>query len=141
MTSVTSPQILTSTKGQTGLPRYFGAAYATISRLQRGRLDFRLPDGRTFRAEGKTPGPAALVDVVNPELFARLIREGDLGFCEAYLDGWWTTPDLQSFLDLMQEGNEAVYDSIPGLGLVRALERFRFGLQSNSKTQAKKNIT
>ena len=133
--------ILTSTKGQKNLPRYFGPAFATIQRMQRGRLDFRLPDGRVFRAEGKKPGPAALVDVVNPEIFARMIREGDLGFCEAYLDGWWTTPDLLAFLDLMQEGNEAVYDGFPGMGLVRMLERFRFWLQSNSKDQAKKNIS
>ena len=133
--------ILTSTKGQRNLPRYFGPAFATIQRMQRGRLDFRLPDGRVFRAEGKKPGPAALVDVVNPEIFARMIREGDLGFCEAYLDGWWTTPDLLAFLDLMQEGNEAVYDGFPGMGLVRMLERFRFWLQSNSKDQAKKNIS
>ena len=133
--------ILTSTKGQKNLPRYFHAAFATISRLERGRLDFRLPDGRVFRVEGKKPGPAALVDVLNPEIFARMIRDGDLGFCEAYMEGWWSSPDLMAFLDLMQEGNEAVYDGFPGMGLVRALERIRFWLQSNSKTQAKKNIS
>ena len=131
---------LTSTKGQTCLPRYFGAAYATISRLERGRLDFRLPDGRVFRAEGAKPGPAAEITVVNPEVFARLVRDGDLGFSEAYLEGWWTTPDLQGFMDLMQDGNAAVYDGFPGFGLVRAFERLRFWLVSNSKAQARRNI-
>jgi cyclopropane-fatty-acyl-phospholipid synthase len=133
--------ILTSTKGQKGLPRYFGPAFEAIKRLQRGRLDFRLPDGRTFRAEGKKPGPAAMIEVHNPDIFARLIREGDLGFCEAYLDGWWSTPDLMGFMDLIQEGNDQVYDAFPGMGLVRAYERLRFWLQSNSKSQAKKNIS
>ena len=132
--------ILTSTKGETGLPRYFGAAFDTISRLQRGRLDFRLPDGRIFRAEGKTPGPAAEISIQNPDVFGRLIRDGDLGFCEAYLEGWWTTPDLQGFMDLVHIDNEAVYDGFPGFALVRAFERLRFWLQSNSKKQAKKNI-
>ena len=133
--------VLTSTKGQKGLPRYFVPAFDTISRMGRGRLDFRLPDGRIFRAEGRQPGPAVLVDVHNPDVFARLIREGDLGFCDAYLDGWWSTPDLQGFMDLMQMGNDAVYDGFPGMGLVRAYERLRFWLQSNSKKQAKKNIS
>ena len=132
--------VLTSTKGQTGLPRYFPAAFETARRLQRGRLDFRLPDGRVFRAEGKVPGPAAEIHVLNPDCFARLIRDGDLGFAEAYLDGWWTTPDLQGFLDLIQQGNDEVYDSFPGFALVRAYERLRFWLQSNSKRQARKNI-
>ena len=132
--------MLTSPKGQTGLPRYFARAFASLSKMQRGRLDFRLPDGRMFRAEGTKPGPAAEVTIVNPDCFARLVRDGDLGFAEAYLDGWWTTPDLQGFLDLMQQGNEEVYDAFPGFALVRAYERLRFWLQGNSRTGARKNI-
>jgi len=132
--------VATSTHGQTGLPRYFAAAFDSLSRLQRGRLDFKLPDGRVFRAEGKKPGPAAEVNIINPECFARLIRDGDLGFAEAYLDGWWTTPDLQGLLDMIQDGNGDVYDAFPGFALVRAYERVRFWWQSNSKTQARRNI-
>ena len=132
--------VLTSAKGQTGLPRYFHAVYATAQHLSQGRLDFRLPDGRVFRAEGKKPGPVAEITIHNPDCFARLLRDGDLGFCEAYLDGWWTTPDLQSFMDMIQTGNEAVYDGYPGFALARAYERLRFWLQSNSRRRAKKNI-
>jgi cyclopropane-fatty-acyl-phospholipid synthase len=132
--------VLTTTKGQTGLPRYFAAVFEIARGLNRGRLDFVLPDGRRFRAEGKAPGPAAEIVAHSPDVFARLIREGDLGFSEAYVDGEWSTPDLQGFLDLMQQGNEAVYDGFPGLGLVRIYERMRFWLQSNSRRQARKNI-
>ncbi|MFN3577790.1 MAG: class I SAM-dependent methyltransferase, partial [Tabrizicola sp.] len=90
----------------------------------------------------RAPGIAAELQVVHPDLFARLVREGDLGFCDAYLDGWWTTPDLQAFLDLMQRpANNIVGDGFPGMGLVRAWERLRFWLQSNSKRQARKNIS
>ncbi|MCU0882898.1 MAG: class I SAM-dependent methyltransferase [Hyphomonadaceae bacterium] len=132
--------VLTSVKGQHGLPRYFAAGFAVASRLQRGRLDFLLPDGRRFRVEGAQPGPVAEITIHNAETFARLIREGDLGFCEAYLDGWWSTPDLQALMDLVHDGNEAVYDGYPGMTLVRAFEKLRFWWQSNSKGQAKKNI-
>ena len=45
-----------------------------------------------------------------------------------------------AFMDLVHEGNAEVYDAFPGMALVRAYERFRFWLQSNSKRQAKKNI-
>ena len=132
--------VLTTTKGQTGLPRYFAAVFEIARGLNRGRLDFVLPDGRRFRAEGKATGPAAEIVAHSPDVFARLIREGDLGFSEAYVDGEWSTPDLQGFLDLMQQGNEAVYDGFPGLGLVRIYERMRFWLRSNSRRQARKNI-
>ncbi|MBJ3764004.1 class I SAM-dependent methyltransferase [Maribius pontilimi] len=132
---------LTSTDRQTDLPRYFHQAFAMASNLQNGRLDFVLPDGRRFRVEGPNPGPVAELDIHNPDLFARLIREGDLGFCDAYLDGWWSTPDLQAFMDLIHQDNDDVYDGFPGQVFIRAYERLRFWLQSNSKRQAKKNIS
>ena len=133
--------ILTTTKGQTGLPRYFASIFDMAAGMNAGRLDMVLPDGRRFRAEGRKPGHVAEVHIHNADLFPRLIREGDLGFSEAYLDGWWSTPDLMAFMDLIHEDNDALYDGFPGQGLLRAYEKFRFWLQSNSKRQAKKNIS
>jgi cyclopropane-fatty-acyl-phospholipid synthase len=133
--------LLTTTEGQTGLPRYFQAVFAVARRLGEGRLDFVLPDGRRFRCEGRAPGIAAEFTILNPELFARMIREGELGFCEAYLDGWWETPDLQALLDLLQRpGNARVNQGYGGQALVKAWERLRFWLQRNSRRQARKNI-
>ncbi|NNE53259.1 MAG: class I SAM-dependent methyltransferase [Sulfitobacter sp.] len=133
--------ILTSTEGQKGLPRYFARVFSMAQELRNGRMDFVLPDGRHFRAEGKAPGYVAEIHVHSNDLFARLIREGDLGFCDAYMDGDWSTPDLQAFMDLVHHGNENLYDGFPGMGLVRRFEQLRFWLQRNSKTQARKNIS
>jgi cyclopropane-fatty-acyl-phospholipid synthase len=133
--------ILYSTKGQSNLPRYFAQVFDVISKMKRGRMDFVLPDGRTFRWEGKQAGHVAVLNIHHPDLFARLVREGDLGFCEAYMEKWWDTPDLMAFLDLVHEEENDVFDSFPGQSLVRAYERLRFWLQSNTKKQAKKNIS
>ena len=132
--------VFTSIKGQSGLPRYFGHAFDVARKLEHGRLDFTLQDGRTFRAEGAKPGPVAEIVVNNPDTFARLIREGDLGFCDAYLEGWWTSPDLQAFMDLIHTDNDHVYDGYPGMGLVRTFEKARHWLRGNSRRQARKNI-
>ncbi|MGB0439053.1 MAG: class I SAM-dependent methyltransferase [Primorskyibacter sp.] len=133
--------ILTSTQGQPDLPRYLPQVIRLAQAMSRGRLDIRLPDGRVFRVEGKAPGVVAELVIHNTDAFARLIREGDLGFSEAYLDGWWSTPDLQAFMDLVHDANDELFDGFPGMALVRAYERLRFWLQSNSKRQAKKNIS
>ena len=133
--------ILTSTLGQTSLPRYFVPVFEMISRMPRGRLDLLLPDGRRFRAEGTNAGYVAELHIHNPDLFARLIREGDLGFCEAYMDGWWSTPDLMAFMDLVHDEAEEMYDGFPGQKIVRAYEKLRFWWQSNSRRQARKNIS
>ena len=133
--------VLTSTNNQQNLPRYFGRVFDLVGKLNSGRVDFILPDGRRFRAEGSKPGPVAEVKINNPDVFARLVREGDLGFCDAYLDGWWTTPDLQAFMDFIHADNDDMYDGFPGMALVRAWEKARFWFQSNTKRQALKNIS
>ena len=134
-------QVRTSTPGQENLPRYFSQAFGVAKGMNNGRLDLVLPDGRRFRADGKNPGHVAELVIHDPDLFARLIREGDLGFCDAYLEGGWSTPDLQAFMDLVHAGNEDMYDGFPGIGLLRTYEKLRFWWQSNSKRQAKKNIS
>lgn len=134
-------EILTGVTGQEKLPRYFAQVFQMASSMHNGQLDFVLPDGRRFRATGtKTANPVAELRIHNPDIFARLIREGDLGFCEAYLDEWWSTPDLQGFMDLVHADNWEMYDSFPGMGLVRFYERLRFWWLGNSRAQAQKNI-
>ena len=59
--------ILTDTSGQTNLPRYFTQVFATSKKINHGRLDFILPDGRIFRAEGSEPGPVGVLEVHNPD--------------------------------------------------------------------------
>nr|WP_321509572.1 cyclopropane-fatty-acyl-phospholipid synthase family protein [uncultured Celeribacter sp.] len=139
--SQATSKVLTSTEGQPDLPRYFTQVYDIASEMARGRLDFMMPDGRVFRAEGKAPGPVAELHIHSPDVFARLIREGDLGFCEDYLDGGWSTPDLQAFMDLLHADNDDLYDGFPGMAFIRAYERLRHWANSNSKRQAKKNIS
>lgn len=133
--------ILTTTEGQKNLPRYFAQVFKMLNRMESGRLDIKLPDGRTFRAEGAKAGPVAQVSIHDDDVFARLIREGELGFSDAFLDGHWSTPDLRSFMDLVHLGTETVYDGFTGQFLVQAYERLRFWLHRNNKVQAKKNIS
>jgi cyclopropane-fatty-acyl-phospholipid synthase len=140
-TETGTPMVLTTTKGQKDLPRYFAAVFDKIANIKRGRLDIVLPDGRRFRAEGPEAGYVAEIAIHNPDVFSRTIRDGDMGFCEAYLDGWWTTPDLMTFMDLVHDDAEEMYDGFPGQALVRTYEKLRFWLQQNSKRQARKNIS
>lgn len=132
---------LTSTDGQKDLPRYFVQSFAVAQKIASGRLDMTLPDGRVFSAIGKKPGPIAVLEVHNRDLFARLVRDGYVGFSEAYMDGWWSTPDLQSFMDLVNGDNDEMYNGYPGQKLIQMYERLRFWLQRNHRSQARKNIS
>ena len=131
----------TSVKNQKNLPRYFGQILSIVQSLQFGSLVIVLPDGRKFIAEGRNPYPRAEWHIHNPAIFARMLREGDLGFADGYLEGWWSSPDLQVFMDLLHTGNEQLYDGFPAVGLLRFYEKTRFWLQSNTRLQAQKNIS
>lgn len=133
--------ILTTTEGHDNLPRYFAKVFELAKLVNSGRIDFEMPDGRRFRAEGTKPGPVCDIIVHHNDTFARLIREGDLGFCDAYIEGWWSTSDLQEFLDFLMAGNDSLYEGFPGMSLVRFYERLRHWMNRNTRDQARKNIS
>ncbi len=133
-------RVITTTKGQAGLPRWFQASFSVLEGIEAGRIDIALPDGRVFRVEGDAPGPSARLDVHNPQLFVRIAREGELGFCEAYLDSWWDTPDLQALLDVILTSKNWVQRSHPLAVMVRALEQSRHWLNRNTRPRAQKNV-
>lgn len=133
--------IYSTTKGQDNLPRYFALVFSSLKNLKRGVLDLVLTDGRVFRIEGAGAGHYAQVVAQDDAIWTRLIREGDMGFSDGYVDLQWSTPDLQAFLDLVFDNYEDIVYSYPGAGLLRMYERFRHWMNSNTKIQAQKNIS
>ncbi|MEM9198567.1 MAG: cyclopropane-fatty-acyl-phospholipid synthase family protein [Pseudomonadota bacterium] len=131
----------TEAAGSAALPRWFETTLLVLRRIDVGRLEVVLPDGRCFLAEGSKPGPDARIEVHDDRFFARLVRDGDMGFSEGYLDGWWTSPDLQALLDVFLLNNDVVNRTVPGAALIRAYERLRHRLRANSKAGARRNIS
>lgn len=131
---------LTSAAGQPNLPRRFEMFFAIMQRLEAGVIEIALPDGRVFTASGKKPGPIGRIDVANPDFFSRVARDGEIGFPEMFMEEWWSTPDLQSLLDVLILNNERVAHGFPGFALVRLYERLRHWLRSNTKRGSKRNI-
>ncbi|HUF55498.1 MAG TPA: cyclopropane-fatty-acyl-phospholipid synthase family protein [Thermohalobaculum sp.] len=111
-----------------------------LKRLEIGSVEIALPDGRVFAAEGARPGPSGRIDVAEPGFFARMIRQGAIGLPEMYIEGWWTTPDLQALLDVVLLNNERVARSFPGAGLARAYRRLCHRLNTNTRRGSRRNI-
>ncbi|MEM7424298.1 MAG: SAM-dependent methyltransferase, partial [Pseudomonadota bacterium] len=133
--------MLDTMQGQADLPRWSESVFSIIKRIEIGSMSFSLPDGRTFVARGGAPGPTGHFDVHEPRFFGRLIRDGEMGFAESYMDGWWDSPDLRGVLDVALLNNDRIARGFPGAGLVRALERFRHWLRANTKRGSRKNIS
>jgi cyclopropane-fatty-acyl-phospholipid synthase len=111
-----------------------------LSRIRTGRLTALLPDGTVhgFGVPGATP--AAEVTVHDWRFFGRLLRGGDIGGGEAYVDGDWSTPDPVAVarLFIANEAQLAPSGLLGGIGRVR--DRLLHLTRSNRRGQARRNI-
>ncbi len=134
-------EIFTTVDGHRNLPKWFKASVLLLNNISVGSLIIELPDKRRFLFSSGNAGPDGILLVKHKEFFTRLLREGENGFSEAYMDGWWDTPGLLMLLDFMLANKVEVEGSLPGARLVRFYENLVHWLRSNTKKQAKKNIS
>jgi cyclopropane-fatty-acyl-phospholipid synthase len=108
--------------------------------LRAGSLTLELPGGSVHRFHGVEPGPAATLIVHDSRMITRTLFGGSLGFSEAYLKGWWDSPDVTEML-LLGAANEASWDGlISGKPWMRLLSGLMHRLRPNSRIGAKRNI-
>ena len=125
-----------------GLPAKAKMALRGLLHMGHGRLSIRMPDGRTVLIEGRAEGPEATLILHNWNLAHRALTGGTIGVAESYIDGDWESPDVTAFLELFLI-NVEVGENLAGgaRGLARVVELIRHWLRSNSRAQAKKNIS
>ncbi|MEC3860199.1 cyclopropane-fatty-acyl-phospholipid synthase family protein [Mesobacterium sp. TK19101] len=106
-----------------------------------GRMTVCFSDGQEVVLANGRPGRVSAVHIHDMAVFRRIALGGWVGACDAYIDGMWSTPDLQELLDHMEELDDGFLDDALRAGPVaRLIETLRFWLQSNSKRQARRNI-
>jgi cyclopropane-fatty-acyl-phospholipid synthase len=107
-----------------------------------GKLTVSLPEGQKFVLSNGKPGRVSDVTVHDYQVISRLRSEGWVSMGESYMDGLWSTPDLQSFMDHIYDMDEDLFDKVfLGNAALNLLEKFRFWLQRNHREQARKNIS
>lgn len=117
------------------------AAFKLLSGLTQGRLDVTLADGRNYVFEGAEPtGLQADIAIRDSNAFHRFFSGGNLGFCEAYIDGDWTTSNLADLLTLFLRNQNALQSYKNGTLLTRLGTLWRHKSHANNKHGAKKNI-
>lgn len=109
-----------------------------LERLERGRLEVALPSGQR-RAFGDGNARADL-EVRNREAFTRILRAGDIGFAEGYLEGDWTTSDLTRLLTLLAANREPLERPLYGSFLGRLAHRLLHLARANTRTGSRRNI-
>ncbi len=125
-----------------GLPLRAQFIMRFLANMKFGVLNLRIPDGRQFRIEGPENGPEAVLVLKNWNLLYSAFRRGTIGVAESYMDGDWESPDIPTFLELFIVNTDLGNHVASGArGLAKVVERLRHLFRSNSKKQAKKNIS
>lgn len=113
-------------------------ALATAIRV--GSLTVVLPDGSVRRFVGAEPGPAGTWVVRRDRVARRFLIGGTLGFCEAYLDGDWSSPDIASLFEVTLRNEQALTELLAGRRWFQALQYIGHLLRPNSRRGSRRNI-
>ncbi|MGI9915572.1 class I SAM-dependent methyltransferase [Vibrio owensii] len=84
---------------------------------------------------------AATIEVKHPGFYSRLLQGGSIAAGEAYMDGWWDSPDLTALMKLMALNLRAL-DNLEEQGswLTKLLYKFSHWSNRNSEENSRKNI-
>jgi cyclopropane-fatty-acyl-phospholipid synthase len=122
------------------LPR-FDIVASLGSRLHYGSLALTALDGRRYDFVGREPGPAAALSVARRGFGRRLVTGGDLGFAEAYIDGFCDSPDLPALIELAARNEHAAWGGLlNGRPLARLGARLRHLARPNTRSGSRRNI-
>lgn len=123
-------------------PRAANTILTMLNRVEGGQLSLRLPDAqqRTFgRTSGDSKMPVSM-DIKQWQVFDDVLKNGDIGFAEAFIRRDWDTEDLPAALEFVVANRtrleQAVYGSLAG----RLFNRVRHLLNRNTRNGAKRNI-
>jgi len=118
-----------------------GRIFSLLRRLDKGRLDIELPEGETVSFGDPSAPERGLVIVRSYAAFTRILRFGDIGFGDSYVDGDWETPDLSGVLKVLTLNLEQVDDrALLWSWLGRAVNIARHMLCLNSIKNSRSNI-
>ncbi|WP_165311710.1 SAM-dependent methyltransferase [Vibrio ziniensis] len=89
----------------------------------------------------KQDEPHGVIWVKHPDFYARLLKGGSIAAAEAYMDGWWDSPNLTALMELMAR-NMTALDRIEKRSSWLTQWAYKLGhwFNRNSIDQAKENI-
>jgi len=122
------------------IPRAGRVLLSLLSRLRYGSLRLNTPDGMSFSFQGELPGPYANFDILDWRACGELLRRGDVGFAEGYIERLWDTDDLAGLISLAAMNRDAVEKAIYGRWWGQVIYRLRHFMRANTRTGSRRNI-
>ena len=118
--------------------------FHVLEQLEGGHLtvEEKFEGGQTHEFGPANAELRATLSVHDPAVFAQIALGGDIGAGETYMEGGWTTPDLEAVVRVFL-CDEKLLDNMEGRlsWLTRPAYRLLHRARSNGKDQARRNIS
>ena len=127
--------------------RTFGGLAVRLSlsaatRIRVGRLDVVLPDGRQRVFGDPSSARRAEIHIHDEAAAVRLLLHGETGAGEAYMDGQWSSPDVEALVELAALNRSALALGRSWWNLPLEIpRRLAHRARRNTKDNARKNIS
>lgn len=111
-----------------------------LSIVQAGRIVVELPTGDRIERVGSLPGPDAEIRFKAWRGIRRLLTQGDIGLAAGYLDGDWTSGDVEALIELGARNGSRMMDALSGFLPFRFLNWLAHRGNANTRSGSRRNI-
>ena len=118
-----------------------------LKRMDKGCVKVELPDGTVFQTGTQKDSICAEIKITDPKFFSKIKLYGDVGFGEAYVEGYWETTSITNVISWALLN----FDNVPGLSGSKAgkflwnsfqfVNRLVHQANANTVSGSKKNIS
>jgi cyclopropane-fatty-acyl-phospholipid synthase len=105
-----------------------------------GSLTIHLPNGGVVHRTGLRFGPVAEIRIRRWRGLARMLLRGEPGFVDGYLDGDWSTPELDAIFDLFLVNEATLSPRSRTNWFVRLRGRILQRFRDNTRRGSRRNI-
>ena len=112
-----------------------------VSKIRYGRIAITMPDGGTHQFKGPENGPNADMVIHKYNAISRMMSDGKMGFCEAFMTGDITTSNPAALVELAVLQNDYVEANLKFSFIKTQLRKLMHYRNNNSKTGSRRNIS
>ncbi|WP_169570028.1 SAM-dependent methyltransferase [Sneathiella limimaris] len=113
-----------------------------LRKISVGRLRVTLPGGEILEFVGQEQEEkTAALDILDLSFARSVLKGGDIGLGEAYMAGYWSSPDLCQLLELAILNEKSISEVISGSWMSRTVDFVRCLLNANTKRGSRRNIS
>ena len=112
-----------------------------FSHIQYGALTLTLPDGTSHKFTGKQAGPTADMQLIHDTAINRMVNDGKMGFCEAFMLGEVDSSNLTTLIELAVQHDSYLEQQLKLGALQKLWLKFQHWRNRNNQSGSRRNIS